>query len=196
VFITVSGALGTNRHQLRRSREDVGRRSVQDSHRRNYATDHACDHSQCALLAFVGCISNFGIPALLGFRARFFVLTTRDLLSSVHTGHAAGDGDGGYVGDHVWACRLFSQRRLERRQSRYTVIAGKSVRPQTMNLGAWRIPDLRHRCDRIALCRSGSAHIDALDLVPEVLGRAAEVCEHDDGSLQVHTQLAHGDPSV
>lgn len=35
---------------------------------------------------------------------------------------------------------LVLARRLERRQSRYTVISGKSVRPQTMNLGAWRAP--------------------------------------------------------
>ena len=35
---------------------------------------------------------------------------------------------------------LILERRLERGQSKYTVISGKSVRPQTMNLGGWRIP--------------------------------------------------------
>ncbi|MGB4008254.1 MAG: iron ABC transporter permease [Bacillota bacterium] len=140
VFITVSGALG----KIDTSLEEAARMSGAGPFRTLIDVTMPLITpaiTASALLAFVGCISNFGIPALLGFRARFFVLTTK-IYSALS------------IPDMPWATAmavilaitsgipLILERRLERGQSRYTVIAGKSVRPQTMSLGGWRIPVL------------------------------------------------------
>jgi len=91
------------------------------------------------VLAFMGAIANFGIPALLGLRARFFVLTT-----SIYA--ALNIPDFGLatamamllVGVSIGA--LFVQRRLQRGEGRYAVIAGKAIHPQPARLGRWRWP--------------------------------------------------------
>jgi iron(III) transport system permease protein len=138
VFITVSGALG----RIDPSLEEAARMSGAGPFRiMRDITMPLVTPSILAgsLLAFVGSISNFGIPALLGFRARFFVLTTR-----IYSALAIPDMPLATAMAVLLAVTagtaLLLQSRFERGQNRYTVIGGKSVRPQTIGLGKWRIP--------------------------------------------------------
>ena len=138
VFITVSGALG----RIDTSLEEAARMSGGGPFRTLIDVTLPLITpaiTASALLAFVGCISNFGIPALLGFRARFFVLTTR-IYSALSIPDMPLATAMAVLLAITSGVPLVLARRLERRQSRYTVISGKSVRPQTMNLGAWRAP--------------------------------------------------------
>ncbi|HEY7169179.1 MAG TPA: iron ABC transporter permease [Candidatus Binatia bacterium] len=91
------------------------------------------------LLAFIGALANFGIPALLGMRARFFVLTT-----SIYYALA--------IPDFGLATALSSmlviiavaatalQFALQKGESKYTVISGKAVRPSELKLRSMRTP--------------------------------------------------------
>ncbi|MEA4883265.1 MAG: iron ABC transporter permease [Clostridia bacterium] len=138
VFITVSGALG----RIDTSLEEAARMSGAGPLRTLLdVTLPLATPAVIAggLLAFVGCISNFGIPALLGFRARFFVLTTR-IYSALSIPDMPLAAAMSIVLAVVSGAALLLQRRFEKSQHRYTVIAGKSVRPQTLNLGGWRTP--------------------------------------------------------
>ena len=138
VFITVSGALG----RIDTSLEEAARMSGASPFKTLLdITLPLITPAIVAggLLAFVGCISNFGIPALLGFRARFFVLTTK-IYSALSIPDMPIAAAMSVILAFVSGLALVLQRRLEREQHRYAVIAGKSVRPQTMSLGAARIP--------------------------------------------------------
>lgn len=138
VFITVSGALG----RIDTSLEEAARMSGAGPFRAlmNVTLPLITPAiTASALLAFVGCISNFGIPALLGFRARFFVLTTR-IYSALSIPDMPLATAMAVLLAVTSGVPLVTVRRLERGQSRYTVISGKSVRPQTVSLGSWRIP--------------------------------------------------------
>lgn len=138
VFITVSGALG----RIDTSLEEAARMSGAGPFRTLIDVTLPLITpaiTASALLAFVGCISNFGIPALLGFRARFFVLTTR-IYSALSIPDMPLATAMAVLLAVISGIPLILERRLERGQSKYTVISGKSVRPQTMNLGGWRIP--------------------------------------------------------
>jgi iron(III) transport system permease protein len=138
VFITVSGALG----KIDTSLEEAARMSGAGPFRTLIDVTMPLITpaiTASALLAFVGCISNFGIPALLGFRARFFVLTTK-IYSALSIPDMPLATAMAVILAITSGIPLILERRLERGQSRYTVIAGKSVRPQTMSLGSWRIP--------------------------------------------------------
>lgn len=91
------------------------------------------------LLAFIGSIANFGIPALVGMRARFFVLTTSiyyalaipnfSLATALSTMLVA-----------VALLFLAIQWLLQRGEGRYSVIGGKSVHPSEFRLRATRKP--------------------------------------------------------
>ncbi len=89
------------------------------------------------ILAFVGSIANFGIPALLGIRARFYVLTTSIYASLNIPDFALATAmsmllvvvASGALALHWW---------IGRGEGRHTVIAGKSIRPQPLRLGRWR----------------------------------------------------------
>jgi iron(III) transport system permease protein len=91
------------------------------------------------VLAFMGSVANFGVPALLGLRVRFFVLTT-----SIYS--ALNIPDFGLatamsmllVGVSVVA--LLLQRRIQRGEGRFAVIAGKAINPQPLRLGRLRWP--------------------------------------------------------
>ncbi len=138
VFITVSGALG----RLDPSFEEASRMSGAGAFKtmRDVTIPLVMPSIMAGtLLAFVGAISNFGIPALLGFRARFYVLTTR-----IYSALAIPDMPLATAMAVLLAVTagsaLFIQMRFEKGQSRYTVISGKSVRPQTISLGRWRTP--------------------------------------------------------
>lgn len=95
-----------------------------------------------AVLLFMSLLANFGIPAVLGFPAKFFVLTTRiystvlnfDLKENLAVA-AAMSLVLGLVGI---ACVWLQQRLL--RQGAHTVVAGKAGRNDLVSLGAWRWP--------------------------------------------------------
>lgn len=94
-----------------------------------------------ALLIFVDTIANFGIPALIGMRARFFVLTTQ-IFTYVYTG----DFEGIKLAAALSSLLMFLAgggvilNDLYLRRRSYAVIAGKSARPNTVALGRWRKP--------------------------------------------------------
>jgi iron(III) transport system permease protein len=89
------------------------------------------------ILAFVGAIANFGIPALLGIRARFYVLTT-SIYASLNIPDFALATAMSMLLVLVAAGALLLQWRLQRTEGRYTVIAGKSIHPHTLRLGPLR----------------------------------------------------------
>jgi len=93
------------------------------------------------LLAFVGAIANFGIPALLGIRARFYVLTT-SIYASLNIPDFSLATAESMLLVVVAAGALLAQRRLQRAEERFTVIAGRSIHPQTLKLGRLRTPAL------------------------------------------------------
>lgn len=138
VFITVSGALG----RLDPSFEEASRMSGANAFKtmRDVTIPLVMPSIMAGtLLAFVGAISNFGIPALLGFRARFYVLTTRIYSALAIPDMPLATAMAVLLGITAGSA-LFIQMRFEKGQSRYTVISGKSVRPQTISLGKWRMP--------------------------------------------------------
>jgi iron(III) transport system permease protein len=91
------------------------------------------------LLAFIGALANFGIPALLGMRARFFVLTT-----SIYYALAIPDfGLATALSSMLVLVALVTmalQFGLQRGESRFTVISGKAVHPSALKLRTVRYP--------------------------------------------------------
>ncbi|OGQ79492.1 MAG: hypothetical protein A3F90_11465 [Deltaproteobacteria bacterium RIFCSPLOWO2_12_FULL_60_19] len=138
VFITVAGAL----ERMDASLEEAARASGAGTFRimREITLPLVLPAILAGgLLAFIGSLANFGIPALLGMRARFFVLTT-----SVYYALA--------IPDFALATALSSmlvavalvfmclQLGIQRGEGRYTVISGKSVRPSELKLRSTRVP--------------------------------------------------------
>ncbi|MDQ7858859.1 MAG: iron ABC transporter permease [Armatimonadota bacterium] len=95
-----------------------------------------------ALLLFMSSLANFGIPAVIGFPARYFVLPTRiyrtilnfDLPNNLQIAAALS----------MWLVAigvvlLFLQRRLLR-LSRFTVVTGQATAPSRVELGRWATP--------------------------------------------------------
>ncbi len=95
-----------------------------------------------ALLLLLSSLANFGIPAVLGFPARYFVLTTRiygtilnfDLKDNLRIAAALA----------MWlvaiaAVLLVLQRRLISRR-RFTVVGGQAAQRSIVALGRWRYP--------------------------------------------------------
>ncbi len=94
------------------------------------------------MLAFLYTVSNFGVPALLGMRARIYVLTTR-IYAYILQGDMAGIQLATalsvvLVGMAVVV--LLLNRWILRRQHGAAIISGKSVRPTRVELGRWRYP--------------------------------------------------------
>jgi iron(III) transport system permease protein len=89
------------------------------------------------VLAFVGSTANFGIPALLGIRARFYVLTT-SIYASLNIPDFALATAMSMLLVGVSAVALALQWWFQRGEGRYAVIAGKSIRPQPLRLGRLR----------------------------------------------------------
>jgi iron(III) transport system permease protein len=91
------------------------------------------------VLAFMGSVANFGIPALLGLRVRFFVLTTSiyNALNIPDFGLATAMSMLLVV---VSIVALLLQRRIQRGEGRFAVIAGKAIHPQPLRLGRLRWP--------------------------------------------------------
>jgi iron(III) transport system permease protein len=90
-----------------------------------------------ALLAFVASIDNFGIPAVLGMRAHFYVLTTRIYEAlTIPNMPLATAMSMLLVG--VALVSMIGLRRAEGGADKYAVVAGKSVTPSVLRLGRWR----------------------------------------------------------
>jgi len=138
VFITVAGAL----ERMDASLEEAARASGAGTYRimREITLPLVLPAIVAGgLLAFIGALANFGIPALLGMRARFFVLTT-----SVYYALAIPDfGLATALSSMLVLVALISmalQFGIQKGESRYTVISGKAVHPAELKLGAIRYP--------------------------------------------------------
>lgn len=90
-----------------------------------------------SLLAFVSSIDNFGIPAVLGMRAQFYVLTTRiyEALTIPNMPLATAMS---VLLILMALVSLVLFRRLEGKEGQYAVISGKSVKPNIIRLGTVR----------------------------------------------------------
>lgn len=92
------------------------------------------------MLAFLYTVANFGIPALLGTRARIFVLTTR-IYSYVHQGDFTGIQLATALSVLLMALAgilLLMNQLILNRQHGAAIISGKSVRPTLVELGRWK----------------------------------------------------------
>ncbi|PAU76498.1 ABC transporter permease [Halomonas salipaludis] len=90
-----------------------------------------------ALLAFVSSIDNFGIPAVLGMRAQFYVLTTRIYEALTIPNMPLATAMSVLLVLVAIVC-LVAFRRLEGSRGQYAVISGKSVTPNVIRLGRGR----------------------------------------------------------
>ncbi len=98
-----------------------------------------------AVLVFIASIANFGIPAILGFPANYYVLTTKIweavVLSSQANSLSLAASLSVLLG-LVAAAGLILQRSYLKRKE-YTVISGKSMHPNVVLLGghkSWLVP--------------------------------------------------------
>ncbi len=95
-----------------------------------------------ALLIFMSLMANFGIPTILGFRERYFVLTneiyriilTADLDNNLQIAAALS-----MVLVLIAIVVIWLQNRLRAGRS-YTVLAGKNEQPRLVQLGWWKYP--------------------------------------------------------
>ena len=138
VFITVAGAL----ERMDASLEEAARASGASTYRimKEITLPLVLPAILAGgLLAFIGALANFGIPALLGMRARFFVLTT-----SIYYALAIPDfGLATALSGMLVVVALVSmaiQFGIQKGESRYTVISGKAVHPSELKLRSIRYP--------------------------------------------------------
>ena len=134
VFITVAGAL----ERMDASLEEAARSSGANTYEimREITLPLVLPAILAGgLLAFIGSIANFGIPALLGMRARFFVLTTSIYYALAIPDFALATALSGML---VMVALIFLsfQLWLQRGEGKYTVIGGKSVHPAELKLGS------------------------------------------------------------
>lgn len=154
VFITVAGAL----ERMDASLEEAARASGAGTYRimREITLPLVLPAIIAGgLLAFIGALANFGIPALLGMRARFFVLTT-----SIYYALAIPDfGLATALSSMLVIVALVSmalQFGIQKGESRYTVISGKSVHPSELKLRSMRYP----------LCFGTAAFVIFISIIP------------------------------
>ena len=138
VFITVAGAL----ERMDASLEEAARASGANTYQimRQITLPLVLPAILAGgLLAFIGALANFGIPALLGMRARFFVLTT-----SIYYALAIPDfGLATALSSMLVLVALISmsfQFGIQKGGSKYTVISGKAVHPSELKLRSMRYP--------------------------------------------------------
>lgn len=136
VFITVAGAL----QRMDASLEEAARTSGASTQRIMFDITLPLVRPAIlggALLAFVSCIDNFGIPAVLGLRVQFQVLTTRIYealtIPDLPLATAMSMLLVLMAGVAVWLLGRFEGRRGE-----HAIIGGKSIRPHIIRLGAAR----------------------------------------------------------
>ncbi|WP_457568870.1 ABC transporter permease [Desulfurobacterium sp.] len=91
-----------------------------------------------ALLVFIATCANFGIPALLGERANFYVLTTK-----IYSALSIPDINKAVILSlflvSLTATGLILQKMISSKKH-YTTITGKTSRPSTLKLGKAKIP--------------------------------------------------------
>jgi len=138
VFITVAGAL----ERMDASLEEAARASGASTYQimRQITLPLVLPAIMAGgLLAFIGALANFGIPALLGMRARFFVLTT-----SIYYALAIPDfGLATALSSMLVLVALAAmaiQFGIQKGESRFTVISGKAVHPAELKLRSMRYP--------------------------------------------------------
>ncbi len=94
------------------------------------------------MLAFLYTVANFGVPALLGLRARIYVLTTR-IYAYIHQGDITGiqlATSLSVVLLGLAGLLILANRWILHRHHGAAIISGKSVRPTRVELGRWRYP--------------------------------------------------------
>jgi iron(III) transport system permease protein len=88
-----------------------------------------------AVLAFIAAIDNFGIPAVLGMRVRYFVLTTM-IYESLSIPNIPLATAMSMLLVLLAFIAIYFMRMVEGEAKQYAVIGGKSIRPSVMHLGA------------------------------------------------------------
>jgi iron(III) transport system permease protein len=136
VFIAVAGAL----ERMDPSLEEAARTSGANTYRimREITVPLVLPAILAGgLLAFIGSIANFGIPALLGMRARFFVLTTSIYYALAIPDFPLATALSGML---VMVALVFLafQFWLQKGEGKYSVIGGKSVHPAELRLRSRR----------------------------------------------------------
>ncbi len=136
VFITVAGAL----QRMDASLEEAARTSGAGTFRIMSGITLPLVRPAIlggALLAFVSCIDNFGIPAVLGLRVQFHVLTTRiyEALSIPDLPLATAMS---MLLVLLAAFAVWLLGRFEGRAGEHAIIAGKAIRPHIISLGRSR----------------------------------------------------------
>jgi len=143
VFITVAGAL----ERMDPSLEEAARSSGAGRFRvvRNITLPLVAPSVAAgALLVFIAACSNFGIPALIGMEGRIYVLTTR-IFYYIYSG---GFEEGLQMASSlsiflvITSALALLANRWYLRKKQFTIIAGKSMRPNVVSLGKYRIPFL------------------------------------------------------
>jgi iron(III) transport system permease protein len=138
VFITVAGAL----ERMDASLEEAARASGAGTYRimKEITLPLVLPAILAGgLLAFIGSLANFGIPALLGMRARFFVLTTSIYYALAIPDFSLATALSGML-VVVALAFMAVQLGLQKGEGRYTVISGKSVHPSELGLRSMRYP--------------------------------------------------------
>jgi iron(III) transport system permease protein len=142
VFITVAGALERMDPTLEEAARTCGSKTMKIM-RDITLPLVAPSIAGGALLVFASSIANFGIPALVGMQGRVFVLTTM-IYSYMHSGGFNGIATASALSIMLMVISvgalLINNFYLKKKQ--YTLISGKSMRPKTLDLGAWKIPCL------------------------------------------------------
>jgi len=140
VFITVAGALERMDPSLEEAARNAGAnrfRVVKDITLPSVAPSIAAG----ALLVFIAACSNFGIPALIGSEGRVYVLTTR-IFFYIYSGGFEGLQMASSLSIFlvITSALALLANRWYLRNKQFTIIAGKSMRPNLILLGKYRIP--------------------------------------------------------
>lgn len=94
------------------------------------------------LLIFMSLMANFGIPAVIGFPDRYYVMTTKIYLTILNYDNpnnlALSAGLSMLL--VVIAVLLMQVQRWIQKGKSYAIISGKSTQPQLVALGRWRTP--------------------------------------------------------
>jgi len=94
-----------------------------------------------AILVFVSRISNFGIPAVMGMPANYYVLTTK-IYRLIDQSFIVKDAQSIAIAMSIFliliaVCGLLLVK-VYLRGKEYIVVSGKNVQPKVVNLGKWR----------------------------------------------------------
>ncbi len=94
------------------------------------------------LLIFMSMMANFGIPAVIGFPARYYVMTTRiytTILNYDNPNNLALSAGLSMILVGIAILLMQAQRWIQKGKS-HAIISGKSSQPQIISLGRWRTP--------------------------------------------------------